>query len=139
MPPLVTESPQSDESSSSVQPDYSLEVHTEKDRTDLVPDGEDEIKILARITSSVEGADVSSILDTVTFEPEGSNADWLEIGSSSPDGDTITVSVKARPPTEDAEPADDGQATVVVTAVINETTETRRVTLNLLTYEVRFT
>jgi len=89
--------------------------------------------------SSIRDADVSSILGSVTFEAEGTNADWLKIGAPSASGDEKTATVRAQPPSEDAELRDDDTATVLVTAVIREVKDTRRVHLSLITYEVRFT
>jgi hypothetical protein len=126
------------ESSSGGPISFWLEFRIPDQRTELVPDGEDSLRIEARVTcANADDFDARSMTSGIAFQAEGTNASWLQLDGAQGEDGWKSVAVKARPP-EQGDELEDHAASILVTVTIKSREASERVYLKLLWYTVRF-
>lgn len=117
--------------------EYRLEIRTEDKRTDIAADGEERLCIYAQVTCNKPELSTAEMTDSIRFTAEAPNVDWLKLGAPQMVSGSKAISIRARPPYEDAELLDDS-ACVRVSAIISGEPVSVPVKLQLLYYMVRF-
>ncbi|MCX6622627.1 MAG: hypothetical protein NTY38_16470, partial [Acidobacteria bacterium] len=77
---------------------YFLNIQSQESRTQLKPDGKDQLWIFVQVTCSDPKVDCTGLTSAVSFHPGGANGSWLQLTGEAMNGGYKAVCVSAAPP-----------------------------------------
>jgi hypothetical protein len=108
-----------DEEEEEKERNYTLDIRTEEERTDLTTDGEDSIWLYALVRCDDPEVDTLALTQALSFSTSGPDGSWLKLEQEQMQGERKAVLVRAEPPSAEAD-LTEGKATVLVSGTVED-------------------